>query len=130
MKQKQAPSDSADESGTDEVGDDHQRDHNTHPFYTEEFAEEEVPPQRIKWLSGTNFGHMPKRVQIPLEKCTENWKESQAMHSHVLNKCRPLNPAVFDDKVMDNWRAWISNEELLWCRMDILYSLLSLFGGL
>ena len=83
----------------------------SHPIYDDNFAAEDIPPQGIKWITSPVAVHaVPSRVHISDEKCAENWKACQAMYSHIINKCRPLNPAIFDEKVLANWNSWIANE--------------------
>lgn len=70
---------------------------------------------------------LPSRVQIPPEKCMDNWKESQAMVDYIVKKCKPMNPSIFDDKVIQNWRSWLLNEQEMWCHTDKFVSSLDDF---
>ena len=40
------------------------------------------------------------------------------MFSHILSKCKPLNPAIFVEEVIENWRSWLAQEQKIWCHTN------------
>ena len=93
-----------------------EKEPNSHPLYDEVYENEACPPQGVKWLTiPMKESSVPARVSISLEKSHKNWADSQGMYNYVLNKCRPINPAIFTENVLSNWLAWIQHEEQIWC---------------
>ena len=124
-KRKLNISQHSDESSSEEVS--VHETSNLHPIYEDEFAFENLPPQGIKWVTSTDLNNVPSRIQMNTSDCTENWKASQSMYSHVLNKCQPLNPAIFVEDVIGNWRSWLAQEQQVWCHTNEYVSTLPPF---
>ena len=94
---------------------------NFHPLYETSLSQEDVPFKGIKWItSPLPLEVVPMRVQISDKKCADYFRESQAMYSHITNKCQPLNPSIFDENVMAHWSCWRARalEEAMWCNQQ------------